>query len=57
MDRSSPASDGKIEATPALRELLQLRSRGPFISGDEMDERLTLMIEQKRRELLAIDGT
>ena len=57
MDRSSPASDGKVEVTPVLRQLLQRRRRGPYISGDEMDERLALMIERKRRELLAIDGT
>jgi hypothetical protein len=55
MDHSSPPPGDKVEVTPALLELLQRRRRGPFISGDEMDERLALMIERKRRQYLATD--
>lgn len=35
----------------ALRELLQRRMEGPFISTEEMDARVDAMIERKRRAL------
>lgn len=34
----------------ALRKLLDRRSRGPFISMDEMGKRVDAIIERKRRE-------
>ena len=40
------AEEAEVEA---LRELLQRRRTGTFISAAEMDERLERMIEDKRR--------
>jgi hypothetical protein len=57
MDRSAPSPGNQDDWTARLRELLERRRRGPFISGEEMDERLARMIERKRRQYLAADGS
>jgi antitoxin ParD1/3/4 len=45
----SKTEDEELERA-ALRKLLDRRSRGPFISMDEMSRRVDAMIERKRRE-------
>ncbi len=41
--------------TDALRELLQRRMAGPFVSAREMDARVETMLKRKRRDLLVDD--
>lgn len=44
-------SEAEMLELQALRDLLQRRSEGPFISADEMGDRVTRMLERKRRSL------
>jgi antitoxin ParD1/3/4 len=36
--------------TAALRQLLKKRLQGDFVSGDEMDERISAIVKRKRRD-------
>ncbi len=50
IDGWPPFTDDRAAFARALRELLQRRREGPFISGPEMDARLARMISRKRRQ-------
>ncbi|RAH97245.1 type II toxin-antitoxin system ParD family antitoxin [Acuticoccus sediminis] len=43
-------SEAETLETEALRLLLEERRRGPFVSAGEMGDRLTAMVERKRRD-------
>jgi antitoxin ParD1/3/4 len=45
----SKTEDEELERA-ALRKLLKRRRKGPFISSDEMSERIDAMVDRKRRE-------
>ena len=57
IDSVPPFADDRAESVRALRELLQRRREGLFISGPEMDARLDRMISRKRRQYLATDDS
>lgn len=53
IERAAPPTEAYAfndEERPKLRELLERRRKGPFISLTEMDKRIKAMVERKRRE-------
>lgn len=50
LDLLKQKTDSESAETQALQILIERRATGPFVTADDMRDRLDAMIERKRRE-------